>query len=330
MNLRSLGRSGIHVAPLGLGGNVFGWTIDEPGSFRVLDAFVDHGFNLIDTADVYSNWAPGNPGGISETIIGNWIKARRNRNRIVLTTKVGYAMGPGQEGLSRRHVTAAVEASLRRLSTDYIDLYLAHREDPQVPMDETLGIFADLVRDGKVRAIGACHHGPRQLGAAEQVARRHGWPRFETVQAHYNLYDREEHEADLAAYCSAHEIAVTSYFSLARGFLSGKYRARSDFRKSPVRGLFMKAYLNERGLRILDALDGIALAHGVAPASVAIAWLVSRPGLAAPIASATTPDQLAQIVAGARLQLLADELQRLDSASSYDCDVRDACASPGG
>lgn len=317
MNRRRLGRSELLVAPLGLGGNVFGWTIDECRSFRILDTFVDRGFNLIDTADVYSKWAPGNPGGISETIIGNWIKARGNRDRIVLTTKVGFAMGAGQEGLSRRYVREAIESSLRRLSTDYIDLYLAHREDPQVPIEETLGIFADLVREGKVRAIGACHHGTQQLGRVEHISRQEGWPRFETVQAHYNLYDRREHEADLATFCSAHEIAVTSYFSLARGFLSGKYRARSDFRKSPARGLFMKAYLNERGLRILDALDEIALAHGVAPASVAIAWLNSRPGLAAPIASATTPDQLEQILEGATLHLMADELQRLDGASSY-------------
>lgn len=317
MNRRRLGRSELLVAPLGLGGNVFGWTIDERRSFGILDAFVDRGFNLVDTADVYSNWAPGNPGGISETIIGNWIKARGNRDQIVLTTKVGYPMGIGQEGLSRRYVTEAIEASLRRLSTDYIDLYLAHRDDLQVPMEETLGIFADLVRAGKVRAIGACHHGTEQLGVAEHISSQEGWPRFETVQAQYNLYDRGEHEADLAAFCSTQEIAVTSYFSLARGFLSGKYRARSDFRKSPARGLFMKTYLNERGLRILDALDAIALAHGVAPASVAIAWLNSRPGLAAPIASATTLEQLEQILAGATLALAADDLQRLDSASAY-------------
>lgn len=317
MSRRRLGRSELFVAPLGLGGNVFGWTINERESYGILDAFVDRGFNLIDTADVYSNWAPGNLGGVSETIIGKWIKARGNRDRIVLTTKVGYAMGAGQEGLSRRYVTEAIEASLRRLSTDYIDLYLAHREDPQVPIAETLAIFADLVQAGKVRAIGACHHGTKQLSTAEHISRQEGWPRFETVQAHYNLYDRGVHEAELAAFCRAHEIAVTSYFSLARGFLSGKYRTRADFRKSPVRGLFMKGYLNERGLRILDALDEIALAHSVAPASVAIAWLNSRPGLAAPIASATTMKQLAQILDGATLHLTVDELQHLDSASSY-------------
>lgn len=314
---RQIGRSDLRVAPLGLGGNVFGWTLDEARSFRILDAFADQGFNFIDTADVYSNWAPGNPGGVSETIIGKWIRTRRNRDRIVLTTKVGFPMGPDQEGLSRRYLIEAVEASLRRLSTEYVDLYLAHQPDPHTPLDETLSTFADLVQAGKVRVIGACHHETEQLGTAAKLSERANWPRFENVQAHYNLYDRKDHEAHLARFCSEHDIAVTSYFSLARGFLSGKYRARSDFRKSPARGFFMKTYLNERGLRILEALDAIALAHGVAPSSVAIAWLKSQPGLTAPIASATTEEQLEEILCGATLRLSPDELQQLDTASAY-------------
>lgn len=314
---RRIGRSDLLVAPLGLGGNVFGWTLDEPSSFRILDAFVDQGFNLIDTADVYSNWAPGNPGGISEAIIGKWIKTRGNRDRIVLTTKVGFSMGTEQEGLSKRYMIQAVEASLRRLSTDYIDLYLAHEQDPQTPIEETLSTFAELVRAGKVRVIGACHHETEQLSMAAKISEQENWPRFENVQAPYNLYDRKDHEAHLADYCSDQDIAVTSYFSLARGFLSGKYRARTDFRKSPARGFFMKTYLNERGVRILDALDEVALIHGVAPSSVAIAWLKSQPGLAAPIASATTEEQLAQILCGATLCLSPDDLQRLNTASAY-------------
>lgn len=314
---RRIGRSDLHVAPLGLGGNVFGWTLDESRSFRILDAFVDRGFNFLDTADVYSNWAPGNPGGISEAIIGKWIKTRGNRDSIVLTTKVGFPMGPDQEGLSRRYVIEAVEASLRRLSTDYIDLYLAHQHDPQTPMEETLSTFAELVQAGKVRVIGACHHDTEQLSIAAKISEQENWPRFENVQAHYNLYDRKDHEAHLACFCSDQDIAVTSYFSLARGFLSGKYRARTDFRKSPARGFFMKTYLNERGLHILDALDEVAGAHDVAPSSVAISWLKSQPGLAAPIASATSEEQLEQILCGATLCLSSDELQLLDTASAY-------------
>ncbi|SCW91119.1 Predicted oxidoreductase [Rhizobium mongolense subsp. loessense] len=317
MSKQRVGRSNLFVEPLGLGGNVFGWTIDEQTSFRVLDAFVAAGFNLIDTADVYSNWAPGNPGGVSETIIGNWMRSRGNRDAIVLTTKVGHKSDPDQRGQSRDYITNAVEASLRRLGTDYIDLYLAHCEDSETHLEETLDTYSGLVRAGKVRSIGASQHSQQTLSRAQQLSADQGWARFENVQSHYNLYDRKDHENELAPFCLANDVGVTSYFSLARGFLSGKYRSRSDFRKSPTRGFFMKYYLNDRGLRILEALDDIAVSRQLAPASVAIAWLITKPGIVAPIASATNLDQLDEIINGARLSLHADELARLEVASTY-------------
>lgn len=317
MSKQRLGRSDILIEPLGLGGNVFGWTIDETTSFRILDAFVAAGFNLVDTADIYSNWAPGNPGGVSETIIGNWLKSRGNRSQIVLTTKVGHCSDPGQRGQSRRYITDALDASLRRLGTDYIDLYLAHREDPQTPLEETMETYTDLIKAGKVRSIGASHHSEQTLQRAQGLCAEYGYARFENVQSHYNLYDRQDHEKDLAPFCLASDVGVTSYFSLARGFLSGKYRSRSDFRKSPTRGFFMKYYLNDRGLRILATLDDMAASRQVGLASLAIAWLVAKQGVAAPIASATSLDQLDEITTGARLLLHADELAALEIASAY-------------
>ena len=316
MKKRVIGRSDLKVAPLGLGGNVFGWSADERASFAVLDAFVAKGFNLIDTADAYSTWKPGNKGGESETIIGKWMKARDNRAQVVVTTKVGSEMGPGKKGLSRRYIESAVEASLRRLQTDYIDLYLSHWEDPSVEIEETLGAYADLVKAGKVRVIGNSNHSVQTMRKALAISASHKWPRFENVQTHYNLYDRSGYETELEAFCRENEIGVTSYFSLAKGFLSGKYRSPADFGKSAARGDEMKDYLNERGLRILAALDAVAKARSATPAQVAIAWLIARPGLVAPIASATSIDQLQDLIKAAGLALSAQDIEQLNQASA--------------
>jgi aryl-alcohol dehydrogenase-like predicted oxidoreductase len=316
MEKRSIGRSDLMVAPLGLGGNVFGWSADEKASFAVLDAFVGAGFNLIDTADVYSSWVPGNQGGESETIIGKWMKARGNRADVVVTTKVGSEMGPGKKGLSSAYIKSAVEASLRRLQTDYIDLYLSHWEDPETPMEETLGTYAELVKAGKVRVIGNSNHSVNAMFKALAVSAKELWPRFENLQTQYNLYDRASYEAELEPFCLRNEIGVTSYFSLAKGFLSGKYRTPSDFAKSSARGGGMGEYLNERGLRILEALDAVAHAKQATPAQVAIAWLIARPGLVAPIASATSVEQLQDLVKATELQLGATEIEHLTKVSA--------------
>lgn len=316
MEKRSIGRSDLMVAPLGLGGNVFGWSADEKASFAVLDAFVGAGFNLIDTADVYSSWVPGNHGGESETIIGNWMKSRGNRADVVVTTKVGSEMGPGKKGLSSAYIKSAVEASLKRLQTDYIDLYLSHWEDPETPMEETLGAYAELVKAGKVRVIGNSNHSVNTMFKALAVSAKELWPRFENLQTKYNLYDRAGYEAELEPFCLRNEIGVTSYFSLAKGFLSGKYRTPSDFAKSSARGGGMGEYLNERGLRILEALDAVAHAKQATPAQVAIAWLIARPGLVAPIASATSVEQLQDLVKATELQLGATEIEHLTKVSA--------------
>ncbi|MGE0007693.1 MAG: aldo/keto reductase [Parvibaculaceae bacterium] len=316
MKKRVIGRSDLKVAPLGLGGNVFGWSADEKASFTVLDAFVGAGFNLIDTADAYSRWKPGNQGGESETIIGKWMKARGNRAAVVVTTKVGSEMGPGRKGLSRRYIESAVEASLRRLETDYIDLYLSHWEDPTVEIEETLATYADLVKAGKVRVIGNSNHSVQTMRKALAISARHGWPRFENLQTHYNLYDRSDYESELEGFCRENGIGVTSYFSLARGFLSGKYRSPADFAKSAARGEEMKNYLNERGLRILAALDAVAKARNAKPAEIAITWLIARPGLVAPIASATSVDQLQDLIKATGIDLGPDDIELLDRASA--------------
>lgn len=316
MEKRAIGRSDLSVAPLGLGGNVFGWSADEKASFAVLDAFVAGGFNLIDTADVYSAWVPGNRGGESETIIGKWMKARGNRADIVVTTKVGSEMGPGKKGLSRRYIVEAVEDSLRRLQTDYIDLYLSHWEDPDVELEETLGTYAELISAGKVRVIGNSNHSANTMFKALAVSTKEMWPRFENLQTPYNLYDRAGFETELEAFCLKNEIGVTSYYSLAKGFLSGKYRSEADFAKSQARGGAMANYLNERGLRILAALDQVAQAKNATPAQVAIAWLIARPGLVAPIASATSVEQLQDLVKATELNLGSGEIEQLTKASA--------------
>ena len=312
---RQLGNSGIPVAPLALGGNVFGWTIDEVTSFAVLDAFVAGGFNLIDTADVYSRWAPGNSGGESETIVGKWLKATGNRARVVIATKVGMEMGPAEKGLSRAYILKAVERSLNRLQIDTIDLYQSHQDDAATPLDETLGAFAELIASGKVRAIGASNYSAQRLAAALQVSTERNLPRFECLQPGYNLYDRAAFEAELEALCVREGLAVIPYYSLAAGFLTGKYRSEADLSKS-AQGAKTKNYLNDRGFRILAALDQVAARYKSTPGKVAIAWLLQRPGITAPIASATSVEQLQDLIDATRLELDADAVTALTDASA--------------
>jgi aryl-alcohol dehydrogenase-like predicted oxidoreductase len=302
MEMRQLGRSGLLVSPLCFGGNVFGWTADAPTSFALLDRFVDAGLNFVDTADVYSAWAPGNKGGESETIIGDWLKRRGGRERIVIATKVGSEMGPGKKGLSKAYIRQAAEDSLRRLQTDYIDLYQSHRDDPETPIEGTLEAYAELIKAGKVRAIGASNFTAERLSQALEVAERTGLPRYECLQPEYNLYDRGAYEGDLERVCRENGLGVITYFSLASGFLTGKYRSEADLGKSP-RGQGIRKYLNERGFRILAALDEVAGLYSSTPARVAIAWLLARPIVTAPIASATGTAQLADLVAATRLDL---------------------------
>jgi aryl-alcohol dehydrogenase-like predicted oxidoreductase len=315
MQKRMLGGTDLAIAPLVLGGNVFGWTADEKTSFAVLDRFVEGGLNAIDTANSYSRWIPGNQGGESESIIGKWLKARGNRDRIVLITKVGSDVGQGRKDLSAAHIEQAVEDSLRRLQTDVIDLYLSHWPDPTVPHEETLGAYQRLIDKGKIRWCGASNFDAAQLRDALDVAKARGLPRYEVLQPGYNLYDRAAFDGPLRDLCMAENVGVISYFALARGFLSGKYRSEADLGKSP-RGGAVRGYLNPRGMRILAALDAVAQRHAAAPAEVALAWQVARPGVTAPIASATTVDQTDSLVRAASLQLSADDVAELDRASA--------------
>lgn len=309
-----LGNSGLEVGPLAFGGNVLGWTANETTSFKVLDAFVAAGLNLIDTADVYSRWIPGHQGGESETIFGKWLKSRGNRSRVIIATKVGVEMGPGEQGLSRAYILRAVERSLERLGTDYIDLYQSHRDDPSTPLEETLGAYADLIRQGKVRAIGASNYTAERLKAALAASAAHHLPRYECVQPWYNLYDRSSFESELAELSRRERLGVISYFSLASGFLTGKYRTEADL-AGRARAYRVKDMMNERGFRILRALDAVARDHSATPAQVALAWLVSR-GVTAPIASATSVEQMEELAGATRLELDADALRTLDEASA--------------
>ena len=315
MTKRRLGRSGITIAPLVLGGNVFGWTADKQASFAVLDRFADAGFEAIDTADVYSSWAPGNSGGESESVIGEWLARRGRRDKTVVITKVGSDMGAGRKGLSAGYISQAIDASLRRLKTDYVDVYLSHWPDPLVPYEETLGAYQKLLEAGKVREIGASNLDATQLRAALDVATRTGLPRYSILQPEYNLYDRDRFEGPLRDQTRSEGVDVITYFSLAKGFLSGKYRSEADLWKSP-RGGAVKGYLNDRGRRILSALDDIATAHDAQPAEVAVAWLIAQPGVTAPIASATTLEQVDSLIRSASLPLSAAELAQLDTASA--------------
>jgi aryl-alcohol dehydrogenase-like predicted oxidoreductase len=314
MKLRQLGRSGLQVSPLCLGGNVFGWTVDEAASFRLLDAWVDAGMNFVDTADVYSTWVPGHAGGESETIIGKWFRQGGKRHRVILATKVGKPMGDGGKGLSKPYIRRAVEASLRRLQTDFIDLYQSHDDDPATPLEETLGTFAELVREGKVRAIGASNHSAPRLALALETSERLGLPRYESLQPLYNLVERAAYEDELEPLCVERGLGVINFYALASGFLSGKYRSKADLGKS-VRGGGAGKYLNERGLAVLGALDAVASTVGASPAQVALAWQIARPSLTAPIASATTPAQLDALVGAAALQLDAPSIAPIDRVS---------------
>ena len=312
---RPLGRSGISIAPLMFGGNVFGWTADEASSFRLLDAFVAGGFNAIDTADIYSTWVPGHQGGESETIIGRWLAARKTREKVIIATKVGSDMGAAGKGLSKAHLTSAVEATLKRLQTDHIDLYQSHQDDATVPVEETLETYAGLIKAGKVRAIGASNFTAERMAQSQAASKKLGVPRYETLQPEYNLVARTGFEGPLQDFCEREEIGVITYFSLASGFLTGKYRSAADLGKSP-RGGGMKALLDTRGLAILAALDAAAAGHKATPAQVALAWLLTRKAVAAPIASATSVVQLEEIMGGARLTLDAETVAALTRASA--------------
>ncbi len=315
MKKRTLGSTGLEVAPLAFGGNVFGWTADEPTSFRLLDAFVAAGCNLIDTADVYSTWVPGNKGGESETIIGKWLKASGNRGKVLIATKVGKEMGPDRNGLSKAYILRAVEDSLKRLRTDCIDLYQSHADDPETPLDETLEAYAQLIRQGKVRAIGASNYTADRLKQALEVGTRSGYPPYRCLQPLYNLYDRAEYESELEPLCLEKGVGVIPYSSLASGFLTGKYRSEKDL-ENRSRGESVKKYLNARGFRILGALDQVAAKYHSVPAVVSLAWLIARPGVTAPIVSATTLDQLTDLIEATKLALDPASIELLDMASS--------------
>jgi aryl-alcohol dehydrogenase-like predicted oxidoreductase len=317
MQMNPLGRSGLNVAPLAFGGNVFGWTADEATSFRLLDAFVDGGFNLIDTADVYSRWVPGHAGGESESVIGRWLQqGGGRRERIVLATKLGMDMGDGRKGLRPAWIRQAVDDSLRRLQSERIDLYQVHADDPDTPMADTLGCLAELIQAGKVRAIGASNFSAERLQEALDTSQRLGLPRYETLQPQFNLMDRAPYEDALQALCVREGLGVINFYGLARGFLSGKYRTEADLGQSP-RGAGVKAnYFNDRGWRVLAALDAVAARRRATPAQVALAWQMRQPGITAPIASATSLAQWTELAAAATLALSDEELANLSAASA--------------
>jgi aryl-alcohol dehydrogenase-like predicted oxidoreductase len=317
MKKRQLGKSSIEVTPLMLGGNVFGWTIDETASFKVLDAFSAASLNFIDTADSYSTWVPGHKGGESETIIGNWLKRGGQRDKMIIATKVGSEI-PGQgKGLSKAWITRQVEASLKRLQTDYIDLYQSHRDDPNTPVEETLETYAHLVQRGKVRVIGCSNFTAERTAESLAASRKHSWPRYESLQPNYNLYSRADFETTLEPLALKEKLGVIPYYSLAAGFLTGKYRSENDLSKSQ-RGQGVKKFLNDRGFRILKALDTVADQHKATSAQVSLAWLMARPSITAPIASATSVDQLNELAKATRLELSHSDIEQLNQASAYD------------
>lgn len=310
MEKRKLGRTDLSVTPLCFGGNVFGWTADERSSFAVLDTYVEGGGNFIDTADVYTT-------GESERILGRWMSTRKNRRRIILATKVGIPMGtdPHMQGLSRRYIMEEIEASLQRLQTDYIDLYQAHRDDSHTPPDETMSAFKDLVRQGKVRYVGASNYSAARLREALQVSEQHGYARYECLQPPYNLVNRAEYERDLEPLCIEQGLGVITYSSLASGFLSGKYRAGQYLPSSPRAKRIQERYMNEQGFRVLEQLDRIAAAHSATVAQVALAWIMARPGITAAIASATSVEQVRELLGSVRLSLSEEDMESLDSVS---------------
>lgn len=315
MNTRKLGNTGLKISPLVFGGNVFDWTVDQATSFRLLDVFVAAGFNSVDTADVYSKWAPGHVGGESEVILGEWMKRRGNRKQVIIATKVGMDMGEGKRGLSKAHILCSADESLRRLQTDYIDLYQSHVDDPDTPLEETLGAYAELLRQGKVRAIGASNHKAERLTAALETSRKCGLPAYQTLQPNYSLIERAEYEKNLEPICAREGLGVINYFPLAGGFLTGKYRSESDA-SGKLRARNVTKYLNDRGYKILDALDQVAKKLCATPARVALAWLLAQPSITAPIVSATTLEQLADVISSVELKLDPDSVQFLDRASA--------------
>jgi aryl-alcohol dehydrogenase-like predicted oxidoreductase len=317
MQLRALGRSGLTIPPLTFGGNVFGWTVNEDTAFSILDALVDVGLNFIDTADVYSRWAPGNRGGESEVIIGKWLARTGRRADVIIGTKVGSEMGPGAVGLNPHYIARAVEDSLERLQTDYIDVYWSHQDDANTPIADTLGAYAKLIDTGRVRTIGASNFTAQRLSAALIESNRHGLPRYEAIQPEYNLYTREPFEAHLQAMVATHDLATVNYYALASGFLTGKYRRVTDTGKSARGAGVVAQYLNARGERILAALDDVAHATGATPGQVALAWQMAQPGVTSPIASVTSVEQVAELAAAARLQLDAAALDQLSVASQW-------------
>ena len=315
MEKRQLGQSDLHLAPLMLGGNVFGWTIDEPTSFQILDAFVDAAFNAVDTSDSYARWVPGSPGGESEIIIGNWLKRSGKRDKVLVATKVGEDMGEGRS-LRKDYILRECEASLRRLQTDYIDLYQTHFDDEVTPPEETMQAYAQLITAGKVRAIGASNITPARLKASLAASKQLGLPRYESLQPLYNLSDRREFETEFEPICRQEKLGVINYYSLAAGFLTGKYRSPEEGAKHPGRGGRLKRYLDARGMRILQALDAVAARHNAVPAQIALAWLIAKPFITAPIVSATSRKQLDEILKAPQIKLSGADIAALDAAGA--------------
>jgi len=315
MQKRKLARTGVEVPVIMLGGNVFDWTVNETDSFRLLDAAFDKGLTFIDTADVYSRWIPGHVGGESETILGKWFARSGKRDQVFIATKLGMDMGDGKQGLAPKYIAEAVEASLRRLQTDRIDLYQSHKDDEKTPLEDTLAAFDRLIKQGKVRFIGASNYTGARLREALEVSKRNKLASYETLQPHYNLVERENYEADLAPVVAEYGLGVIPYFSLAGGFLTGKYRSEADMQGKARAGIVGK-YVNARGLAVLDALDAVAKEYKSTPASVALAWLIAQPGITAPIVSATSEKQLGDLVAAAGLKLDRAALEKLSAASA--------------
>jgi aryl-alcohol dehydrogenase-like predicted oxidoreductase len=315
MMKRKLGKTGMEISPLVFGGNIFGWTVDQATSFKLLDAFVAAGFNSIDTADVYSKWVPGHAGGESETIIGEWMKRSGNRTKIIVATKVGMDMGDGKKGLSKSYILRAAEDSLRRLQTDYIDLYQSHADDPDTPLEETLGAYAELIKQGKVRSIGASNFKAERLAAALETSKKSGSPAYQTLQPNYSLIERAEYESNLEPICKKEGLGVINYFPLAGGFLTGKYRSEADV-AGKARARNVAKYLHERGFKILGALDQIAKKYNATPARISLAWLLARPSITAPIVSATNLEQLKDLISSVELTLDRDSVDFLNKASA--------------
>ncbi|MBC5773702.1 aldo/keto reductase [Pontibacter sp. KCTC 32443] len=316
MEKRRLGNTDLYTAPIVLGGNVFGWTLNEKESFAVLDEFVSLGFNTIDTADAYSRWAPGNQGGESETIIGKWMKERGNYNDVTIITKVGSDMGQGHKDISEKHILKAAEDSLKRLQVEQIDLYLTHWDDDDTPVEETLGAYQKLIESGKVKYIGASNLSPQRLRNSLEASKKQGLPRYEVFQPEYNLYARQAFEEGIGPICKEEGLGVITYYSLASGFLTGKYRTEADLNKS-VRGGGVQKYLDERGKRILAALDDVAARHQISQAGVALAWLVNNPAVTAPIASATKSKHLQAFTEATQVKLTPSDMEQLNQASAY-------------